>query len=480
MANFKKTAALVGSYVLVGALAIGGTLAYLTDTERTENVFTAGTVDIEQLEYERVVENGEWVTSEYEGYGYKADLMQEFTQGKTLVPAVFTEGTPKWDDRNGSQDASGATSQQQPWSQIGAPGSNQLFDNSMKNVQDKFVFVENTGKTNAYYRTVIAVEAPEGSEVTVNDKSEAAIWVNKNGNSRFDWNEDSIYTEIDGVRYYLLVATYNEVLTPGEISRPSLLQVYMRPEVTNEQMELFGDQVDIKVVSQAVQVSEGMTAAEMLDAAFGDITTEVHPWSSTTEVTDAAGLKAAVDAGGNVAVTTSIDLTPAAGEEVTGNVVSEDTVLDFNEDVVLTYKQDIADGLNGTQIAALTVVDEADLTIIDGNVTANVYGVYVKDGTVNINGGKYVAGTSAVQVYYGTANITGGFFECTGTNDAYLLNCIDGTYGTGEAKIVVTGGTFVNFNPNEVIGGEDYVPDGYKVVSETQENGDVWYTVVAE
>ena len=45
------------------------------------------------------------------------------------------------------------------------------------------------------------------------------------------------------------------------------------------------------------------------------------------------------------------------------------------------------------------------------------------------------------------------------------------------------GGTFVNFNPADCQAeGEhtNFVADGYKVVSENQPNGEVWYTVVPQ
>ena len=41
------------SFVLVAAVAIGGTLAYLTSQDSDVNVMTLGNVDIEQIEQER-------------------------------------------------------------------------------------------------------------------------------------------------------------------------------------------------------------------------------------------------------------------------------------------------------------------------------------------------------------------------------------------------------------------------------------------
>ena len=64
----------------------------------------------------------------------------------------------------------------------------------------------------------------------------------------------------------------------------------------------------------------------------------------------------------------------------------------------------------------------------------------------------------------------------------YTLNCIDENYKKG-ADSIVTGGTFVNFDPsnNQAEGpGTNFVADGYTVVSETKENGDIWYTVVPD
>ena len=81
--------------------------------------------------------------------------------------------------------------------------------------------------------------------------------------------------------------------------------------------------------------------------------------------------------------------------------------------------------------------------------------------------------------------VNGGFFQATpdcDTNDyRYTLNCIDENYKNGTANIIVKGGTFVNFDPsNNLAEGENtnYLADGYKVVSEKQTSGDIWYTVV--
>ena len=166
-----------------------------------------------------------------------------------------------------------------------------MFDDSVKNVVDKFVFVKNTGKSDAYYRTIVAIEAPEGL-------TEGTIHTNFNANSRFTKTKIG-YVECDETRYLVYEMLYNEVLEPGEISRPSLLQVFLDPKATNEDCALFGETWEIVVVSQAIQVAgfenavEGKTnnspAKEALDTGFGE-TTELNlvAWLSEAIAEDAA------------------------------------------------------------------------------------------------------------------------------------------------------------------------------------------------
>ncbi len=106
---------------------------------------------------------------------------------------------------------------------------------------------------------------------------------------------------------------------------------------------------------------------------------------------------------------------------------------------------------------------------------------------MTINDGYYYGGGTAVQVQKGTLIINGGTFACEPFGDPYgynfLINCVDSAYKNGTAKVIIQGGTFINFAPsNNSAEGADtnFVADGYKVVPQTQTNGDIWYTVVAE
>ena len=80
--------------------------------------------------------------------------------------------------------------------------------------------------------------------------------------------------------------------------------------------------------------------------------------------------------------------------------------------------------------------------------------IYASGGTITINSGNFVSGTPA-----------------------WTLNCNDTSYKNGTAKIIVTGGTFVGFDPanNKAEGeGTNFVAAGY--VSRMDEDGS--YTVV--
>lgn len=121
---------------------------------------------------------------------------------------------------------------------------------------------------------------------------------------------------------------------------------------------------------------------------------------------------------------------------------------------------------------AVDVRDGSELVIEDGTFIGNVHAVYVLKGTAYIKGGFY-----SVQQKYPDPNKA----------DEFVLNCYDDNRKNGTAKIIVTGGTFVNFNPAncQAEGAHtNFVAEGYKVVSETKEKEDgtteVWYTVVLD
>ena len=136
----------------------------------------------------------------------------------------------------------------------------------------------------------------------------------------------------------------------------------------------------------------------------------------------------------------------------------------------------------------LSVRDNGDLTITgNGTLQAQENDCYAIDiqsagAKCTIENGIFVGNIHAVYVEKGIANIKGGTYSIQQTypdsNKAYefVLNLYDANRKNGTAKIVVTGGTFVNFDPancqaegiNTNFCAEDYV---------TIQNKDNSYTV---
>ena len=170
--------------------------------------------------------------------------------------------------------------------------------------------------------------------------------------------------------------------------------------------------------------------------------------------------------------------------------VSSDSELNLDETVITYNLSDEQKELYGGNTIDSTAFcangADANLVLNDGTIETNSNGVAVRQGaTATINGTTIKANTHCVYAQEGTITITGGFFECTGEDEdaaRLTLNCNDDAYKNGKANIVVTGGTFVNFNPAESYSegstAVSFVAADYTVKEETQANGDVWYTVV--
>ena len=204
-------------------------------------------------------------------------------------------------------------------------------------------------------------------------------------------------------------------------------------------------------------------------------------------VIDEAGLKDALKAGGDISVEKDV---PTSGTDTLSarTIITKPTNLNLKGKIVSPDNM----GNNDNNFVALIV--DADTTIdaaANGGIDTGVNGGYainVRNGAkLTINSGYYYGNGTAVQVQKGELVINGGFFAVQAFGEPYgynfLLNCIDSAYKNGTAKITVKGGTFVNFNPANCKAegaGTNFVAEGYTVISETQANGDVWYTVVKE
>ena len=272
MSKLKKVLLMCTAYVLVAALAIGGTIAYLQDSDSDVNVMTLGNVSIAQHEYERVVDaNGDYVVDSKVG-GYK---LQPFTQDKPLYPATIPTNSAEW-----TYESTNAM-----FEQVGANGGGMnVFVEP--NAVDKFVFVENTGKTDAYVRTLIAFES---GSLSVEEWDEVVCT-----SYHFSWGDPVVIGSItvESNNYVVLEYTYkgrsdkgfheNGILPAGEVTQCSLGQVYMRSTATNEDCEAIdgnkNGKYDILVLSQAVQVAGFADAKTALDTAFGKSSEKAAEW----------------------------------------------------------------------------------------------------------------------------------------------------------------------------------------------------------
>lgn len=282
--NMKRTIALVLTIAICATMALGGTLAFLTDTEKAVNIMTVGNVEIKQSEQERG-ENG----------------LQDFTQNQSMVPAVYPETVMK--------------------EEVTVNGYTVEIRKNVKNYVDKIVSVKNTGIVDAYVRNVIAIPSTPGE---ANNKA-YDNWLHWNGVSHTDttpnngwfWGtkesgkewpgNNSGWNRIDdvvigGKEYDLFVATNVNALKPGEGTSPSLLGFYLDERVDAERLSdgtlnhyiiidgvkhNLGDLTNLKiyVATQAVQADGFENAWEAMDRAFGAISATNHPWSDNGAVT---------------------------------------------------------------------------------------------------------------------------------------------------------------------------------------------------
>ena len=270
-----KILSIVLAVALIASLVVGASVAYLQDTDSDVNVMTVGNVYIEQNEYERATNaDGSYKTEIINGV--TSYVLQDFTQAKPLLPSAIPTNGPGW----------GWDTTLVDMSQVGSKGTVQVFK-AGSNAQDKIITVKNTGKSDAYVRTWIALEDPF---------TENRLGINV-GSSAYYTQTPWTTVEIDGVKYSVSCFTYKEALKPGEVSTPSLFQVYLNSKATNEDMELLGDTYEILAFSQAVQAAGFDSADVALNAAFG----ANHPWANGANipviVTSTADMKAALEAG---------------------------------------------------------------------------------------------------------------------------------------------------------------------------------------
>ena len=129
-----KKKILVGAIavVIIATIAVSGTLAWFIDDDNATNVFTIGSVEIEQIEQQRVIDaNGNFT-----------DQLEDFVNDKMMIPVIENDTAV-----------------------------------SDVNFQDKIVKVKNVGKNGAFVQTFVAIPASlDNAQILHIDKTANNGW----------------------------------------------------------------------------------------------------------------------------------------------------------------------------------------------------------------------------------------------------------------------------------------------------------------
>lgn len=488
--TMKKKILTTLSVVLVLGLAALGILAYLQSEDSDVNVMTLGNVDIEQHEYQRV-ENADGTYKTDTIDGQNSYVLEDFEQAKPLLPIVGDPSLSGDDPGYAGWDSTTVR-----MSQVDSYGGMQVF--AGKNAQDKFVTVKNTGKSDAYVRTLVAIEvgSTDGSLIGTSYHN---TWTNT--------NEDPIPVEIDGNKYNVYEYVYaggqlsdgswrhgNGILPAGDTSYPNLSQVYLKSIATNEDMEAIdgngNGMLDILVLSQAVQVGGFENAAVALTAGFGEANSaNVAEWFSgvkpETKAADAKDMSLGLELGGTIEMSYDIQKTEADdtgkafvndgktvvinGNNKKLNAGSSKDYAGIARNGATTTYNDVNVVSAGGGIGATggsEVIFNSGSVYIDSASTSGRYVFYTEgEGTViTINGGEFSWDSTDNQkraYIYAEAGTTvyvkGGEFGKASTRSGYTAGIL------GSGNVVITGGTF-GFDPST------WVAEGYEAVK----SGTTW------
>ena len=318
----------------------------------------------------------------------------------------------------------------------------------------------------------------------------------------------TVYYKVNGDNNYNDVSAKSVTVTIAKAK-------VAKPVIDDNSFEYNGKEQGIAIAESDAYTVSGTTSATAvgeysatvtLNANYtwsdGSETVETYSWSitaGTAVVTTEEELKAALADDGYSTIKLGADIAITAIYSDTDESLIPSVFIDRDVNIDLNGKT-ISVAYNGENVYVNTIgifcVDGANV-IINGNggtITAeagnnNSYGInIIKGGSVTVNGGNYYGAITAIQVTNGTLTVNDGFFDLAPTCKAavpeyakYVITCIDASFNNGTAKIVVKGGTFVNFDPSSKPEGNDttYVAEGSKVAAKTV-GDEIHYTVYAE
>ncbi len=248
----KKIIALCLVVILAATAVIGGTLAYFTDTDKADNVFTLGGVKIQLNELER-------------GTTAEGKVLAPFTQNKILMPIAGSV-----------QDA--------PEEEVGGIAGLPVIDNYV----DKILTVTNIGKSEAYMKVFIAI--PEELD-NVADAGKNILHGNTTLASNANWTNEKLehkHVEISGVYYNVYSRICKDKIAPNATTAtPAYIGWYLdkgfdynndtqKYTINGEDIDFdFSKGVTIPVFAQGIQV-DGFESAE---DAFAKSGLPTNPWA---------------------------------------------------------------------------------------------------------------------------------------------------------------------------------------------------------
>lgn len=225
--NKRKLLLVALSLCMVAILAMGGTLAYLTDYETETNVFTVGNVDItldEDFEEDSLLVPGIDVNKDV--YVTNVGTEPAYVRVHVAIPTLLDDGDPDF-----------------------ASYANTLHWNFSKaSVAD--------GQWNWHTTNV------NGSN------AEMPGWPGNGG----DWNH--YYATVDGIKYTVYIATYETILNSGvQTANEAITKVYLDASLDNVHIENIVaelGEIKILVAAEAVQAAGFENAYDAFAAAQKD------------------------------------------------------------------------------------------------------------------------------------------------------------------------------------------------------------------
>ena len=248
----KKKILLVGLLVvLVAAVSVGLTVAYLTSQDSETNTFTVGDVKIELLESNLHREN--------------AGVANGATSDSELWSNVEKLGTPTSEYKAGDtcytddQIKADAANYQDLLKKNGKLNPGQSYH--------KMPYVVNTGSNNAYIR--IRMMFPAALDTAILNSSMYTTTAMKSGEFTMEY-DSSDPVEVEGVAYNVYTFTRVKPLAPGEMTYWNVWgTIHMDADVTNEELKALvpNGTFDILVQADAIQ-AEGFADATAAFEAF--------------------------------------------------------------------------------------------------------------------------------------------------------------------------------------------------------------------